>query len=191
MGGISSIIGARAGKANYPKLSDEEVDELTVITSFTSAEIERLWILFNGLEVGGNGTISPQEMLKLPQLRFNPLGQRVIAVSKFHASRYSFRDFLQDLAVFSPQAPYEVKLHFAFKVFDVDGDGKLGRYDLRCLLRALVPPEVTAMDDALVEQIVTNALEEADQDYDHSLDYKEFKAAVAHSDIASKLTISF
>mmetsp|Transcript_56071 Transcript_56071/g.122064 ORF Transcript_56071/g.122064 Transcript_56071/m.122064 type:complete len:197 (+) Transcript_56071:150-740(+) len=174
-------------------LSEEEVDELTVIAAFSAPEIQRLWVLFSELNADQAGCIAHADIIRIPQLRHNPLGQRILAAgaAKLRDQRVSFKDFVVQLSVFSPQTPYEAKLRFAFKVYDFDGDGKLGRDDLTQLTRSLVPPGVTEMDEDFIKFIVDKAMEEADQDGEGALSYDEFRLIVAHSDIASRLTIIF
>mmetsp|Transcript_37575 Transcript_37575/g.62220 ORF Transcript_37575/g.62220 Transcript_37575/m.62220 type:complete len:207 (+) Transcript_37575:138-758(+) len=178
---------------SHKELSAEEVDELTVISAFTASEIKRLWQLFNQLNVDHNGCINRTEMLKLKQLHFNVLGERILSSGaiKTHGGLLAFRDFVSHLSVFAPATPTDLKLRFAFKVYDFDGDQRLGREDLTQLLHALVPQDLDALDDELSQLIVDKTLEEADRDGDQTLNYMEFRAAVAHSDIASKLTIHF
>ena len=76
-------------------------------------------------------------------------------------------------------------------MYDFDGDQKIGRDDLKELLSSLVPKGTDGADSELLEHIVDRTLEEADFDGDGGLNFDEFSRAVAHSDIASKLTISF
>ena len=86
-----------ARKESASRLKDEEVDALTVISTcalgpprapalrwllvnfrghctVTVAEIKRLWQIFNELDLNESGSVSRDEILKLPQLAFNSLG---------------------------------------------------------------------------------------------------------------------
>ena len=47
--------------------------------------MKHLWRLFHAIDSDQSGTISSSEMLTIPQLEFNPLGQRV--VERFVAKR--------------------------------------------------------------------------------------------------------
>jgi len=192
--------------------------------------VQHLWRLFNELDTDNSGNITENEMLTLPQLQFNPLGERV--VKRFHAKRktdrFSFKvrpraaalygrgtsaaaaveltgssqsgraqDFAMSLAVFAPDAPYDQKVKLAFEIFDMDGDGRIGRTDLEALLRALMPANVDELnfseksEEKLVAVVADRVLEESDQDADGVLNLEEFSRAVAHSDIRAKLTIVF
>jgi len=199
--GGTSTLGAAGGgkaKAHVPHLDDEVADAAKVasLSLFSDREIKHLWKLFNQIDADATGSISSDEMLQLPQLKYNPLGKRVIVATfqtKEHksADTLSFNDFVEVLSVFAPAASDQEKLKLAFKVFDFDGDRFLGRSDLEQLITALLPPATTDEDKKLHTHILDEVFREADQDQDEKLSYDEFLKAVAHSDIRSKLTIAF
>ncbi len=170
----------------------------------TPTEIRRLWALFYNLDVDGVGSISRTELMELPQLKYNPLAGRMLKISSIKTApgkRYTFRDFVVLLAVFAPEATYVAKLRFAFKTYDFDNDGKLGRDDLSQLIALLVPDlkrgdaavegAGETADDSLLHFATERCIAEADLDGDGMLNFGEFSEAVAHSDIASKLSIFF
>ena len=170
----------------------------------TPTEIRRLWALFYNLDVDGVGSISRTELMELPQLKYNPLAGRMLKISSIKTApgkRYTFRDFVVLLAVFAPEATYVAKLRFAFKTYDFDNDGKLGRDDLSQLIALLVPDlkrgdaavegAGETADDSLLHFAAERCIAEADLDGDGMLNFGEFSEAVAHSDIASKLSIFF
>ena len=141
--GGTSTLGAAGGgkaKAHVPHLDDEVADAAKVasLSLFSDREIKHLWKLFNQIDADATGSISSDEMLQLPQLKYNPLGKRVIVATfqtKEHksADTLSFNDFVEVLSVFAPAASDQEKLKLAFKVFDFDGDRFLGRSDLEQL----------------------------------------------------------
>ena len=160
------------------------------LSLFSDREIKHLWKLFNQIDADATGSISSDEMLQLPQLKYNPLGKRVIVATfqtKEHksADTLSFNDFVEVLSVFAPAASDQEKLKLAFKVFDFDGDRFLGRSDLEQLITALLRPATTDEDKKLHTHILDEVFREADQDQDEKLSYDEFLKAVAHSDIRS------
>jgi len=91
-----------------------------------------------------------------------------------------------------------VRREVTFCDFD---DGKLGRDDLSQLLALLVPDlkrgdaavegAGETADDSLLHFATERCIAEADLDGDGMLNFGEFSEAVAHSDIASKLSIFF
>ena len=186
----------KEGNQRADTLPDEEAEALAIRCHFEVQEIKNLYIIFNNMDEDKNGTLEYDEMMKLPHLKYNPLGKRVIVATfqtKEHksADTLSFNDFVEVLSVFAPAASDQEKLKLAFKVFDFDGDRFLGRSDLEQLITALLPPATTDEDKKLHTHILDEVFREADQDQDEKLSYDEFLKAVAHSDIRSKLTIAF
>merc|ERR1712013_229328 len=53
-------------------------------------------------------------------------------------NQINFRDFVRTLWVFSERAPAEIKLEFAFRVFDFDGDGRISETDLFHVMTIMV-----------------------------------------------------
>ena len=204
-------------------IDEEVVDELSVKFNFTHKEVRKLYQIFHAVDEDGSGHISREELLSLPQIQYNPLGQRVVAAAfekreqqqknlASNASRVfgsdkdliaamtrssaaggdsdelTFEDFVRVLSPFAPASKAEEKLKLAFRCYDFDGDGKLGRDDLTQLLKTLMPEEVEA---DLVEFAVDKVLEEADVDGAGFLSYEEYRKIVARSDLRAKLTINF
>lgn len=55
----------------------------------------------------------------------------------------SFEDFLDLMSIFSEQAPRDLKVFYAFKIYDFDGDKYIGSDDLGQALRLLTQGELT------------------------------------------------
>ena len=51
----------------------------------TTREVKQLWRLFKALDLDQDSRCSSDEMIRIPHLEFNPLGQRV--VERFVAKR--------------------------------------------------------------------------------------------------------
>lgn len=195
------------------KFIPEALPHTEVINKYAHAVLQ--------VDVDGSGHVSAEEMMQLPQLQFNPLAERVVAASFADRKKQGeadrerlavfgssadlvatmgrgagtskedelhFRDFVMVLSPFAPGASAEKKLRLAFAVYDLDGDGMLGHDDLTQLLRKLLPD---GTEEELLDYVVKEALEEADQDDDGFLSYPEFLQAVRHSDLKAKLTINF
>uniref|UniRef100_T1GYG5 EF-hand domain-containing protein n=1 Tax=Megaselia scalaris TaxID=36166 RepID=T1GYG5_MEGSC len=63
----------------------------------------------------------PRECIeKLPELRENPFRTRICeAFSRDGQGNLSFEDFLDFLSVFSEQAPRDIKVFYAFKIYEL------------------------------------------------------------------------
>lgn len=64
----------------------------------------------------------PRECIeKLPELRENPFRTRICeAFSRDGQGNLSFEDFLDFLSVFSEQAPRDIKVFYAFKIYGME-----------------------------------------------------------------------
>ena len=64
-----------------------------VLRAVTEREVKQLWRLFKEIDRDQNGKVSPEEMMTIPQLEFNPLGKRVVtrAMTKRNSDNLSFK----------------------------------------------------------------------------------------------------
>ena len=73
--------------------------------SVTPNQIERLYSRFTSLDRGDCGTLSRDDLLRIPEIAINPLGERIVN-SFFQedgfSDRLNFRQFLYVLAHFRP-----------------------------------------------------------------------------------------
>lgn len=218
-GGSAAAARAEEDLTQLAGLDQDDADLLAVISAYTEPEIRKLWRIFHSVDVDNSGKISREELMGLNELRYNPLGQRVVSAA-FDSHRLerekaakkpgykrpgssggiseaveaaeaelNFKDFIHVLSPFAAGASADTKLRLAFTVYDFDGDKRLGKSDLSQVLRQLLPKDAPGLED-LVEHVVEVAMREADVDGDGVLDYEEFKKAVANSDIKAKLTFN-
>ncbi|XP_037080459.1 calcium and integrin-binding family member 2-like [Pollicipes pollicipes] len=116
---------------------------------------------------------------KMPELRENPFNRRICMVfSDDRTGNMTFNDFLNMLSALSEEAPRDLKLHYAFQIFDFDGDQAVGVRDLESALYALTRDDL-GQDE--VNVICQKILEEADIDDDQKLNYMEFEHAIARA----------
>ena len=87
----------------------------------------------------------------------------------------TFNDFLDMFSVFSEAAAKEVKAEYAFKIYDFDGDGELGRQDLLTTARTLSGGE---LEESEMKLIVDKVMEEVDDDMDGTVSLAEFQQIV-------------
>jgi Ca2+-binding EF-hand superfamily protein len=99
-------------------LRPEEVEELHQISGFSTAEVRRMYLRFIKLDSRKVGTVSKEDVMRIPELAMNPLVDRIMHVLGLeNRSRLNFTEFLQSLAPFSRSAPKELKLK-GMQVFD-------------------------------------------------------------------------
>ncbi|EEB12837.1 predicted protein [Pediculus humanus corporis] len=123
--------------------------------------------------------VSMEEVLKLPELRENPFRQRICEVfSNDGKGNLTFEDFLDLLSVFSEHAPRDIKVFYAFKIYDFDGDQHIGHKDLELALRLLTRNELTPEE---ISQVCEKVIEESDVDGDGKLSFMEFEHVITRA----------
>lgn len=97
-----------------------------------------------------------------------------------------FREFISGLSAFSSKGNKDEKLHFAFKVYDIDRDGYISNGELFLVLKMMVGSN---LKDVQLQQIVDKTIMEADKDGDGKINFQEFKGMVESTDISMSLTL--
>jgi calcineurin B homologous protein 1 len=85
---------------------DSQNDLLNIgsIFSVTPNQIERLYSRFTSLDRGNSGTLSREDLLRIPELAINPLGDRIVHAffQEGTGDSINFLQFMQVLAHFRP-----------------------------------------------------------------------------------------
>ncbi|XP_066587463.1 calcium and integrin-binding family member 3-like [Prorops nasuta] len=179
--------------------SEEQLEDYQDCTFFTRKEILRIFKRFR--EMGDPGMI-PRVMTsqdastvrlplsylaRIPELKENPFRQRISEVftKGQESSGYSanaegicFEEFLEMMSVFSEHAPRDLKVFYAFRIYDFDDDGVLGLRDLEHACRQLVQGGLSTEE---VDIVCRKILEESDIDCDGALSYLEFEHVVTRA----------
>ncbi|KAL3242290.1 hypothetical protein MRX96_021332 [Rhipicephalus microplus] len=152
-------------------LQEEEIQEIQQETGFSPNQIERLYSRFTSLDKTDNGTLSREDFLRIPELAINPLGDRIVHAFFMDAydDRINFRQFVRVLSRFRPLKKNkenklnsrEEKLHFAFKMYDLDDDNKISRDELLAVLHMMVGANIS---DEQLASIADRTIMEADKD---------------------------
>ncbi|XP_066995493.1 calcium and integrin-binding family member 2 [Anabrus simplex] len=170
--------------------TEEQFEDYQDCTFFTRKEILRVHKRFREVSpelvpkcMTGNEPVTihvPREKIEmLPELRENPFRQRICEVfSRDGKGNLSFEDFLDLLSVFSEQAPRDIKVFYAFKIYDFDGDQHLGPNDLEQTLRLLTHNELTPEE---MLQVCEKVVEESDVDGDGKLSFMEFEHVITRA----------
>ncbi|VFV23324.1 calcium-binding protein p22 [Lynx pardinus] len=195
-----SVMGSRASTL----LRDEELEEIKKETGFSHSQITRLYSRFTSLDKGENGTLSREDFQRIPELAINPLGDRIInAFFPEGEDQVNFRGFMRTLAHFRPIEDNEKskdvngpeplnsrsnKLHFAFRLYDLDKDDKISRDELLQVLRMMVGVNIS---DEQLGSIADRTIQEADQDGDSAISFTEFVKVLEKVDVEQKMSIRF
>jgi calcineurin B family protein 1 len=80
------------------------------------------------------------------------------------------------------------KLHFAFRMYDLDGDEMISRDELLAVLSMMVGSNIS--QDQL-QSIAHRTISEADSDKDGLISFEEFVQALEKTDVEQKMSIRF
>ncbi|CAB0035904.1 unnamed protein product, partial [Trichogramma brassicae] len=157
--------------------SEEQLEDYQDCTYFTRKEILRLYKRFREMADPGMvpRSMTPHEAssLRLPLdylARIPELKVCVCVIENDENLGICFEDFLEMMSVFSEHAPRDLKVYYAFRIYDFDEDGLVGLSDLERTCRQLVRG---ALADDEVMTVCQKVLEESDIDGDGALSYLE------------------
>ncbi|WOL20305.1 calcineurin subunit B isoform X1 [Canna indica] len=149
---------------------------------FSQQEIVALYNRFCQLDRTAKGFISSDEFLSIPEFSLNPLSQRLLKM----VDGFNFKDFVAFLSAFSPKSTTQQKIEFIFKVYDVDGKGRVTFKDLLEVLRDLTG---SFMSEAQREKVLSQVLEEAGYSRDSALLLQDFIKILSRSDLKMEVEV--
>jgi len=169
------------GKAQS-KLSQEDLSELTRHTKFDKKELQQWYKGF--LKDCPSGTLSKEEFQKIYK-QFFPFGDpstfanHVFKVFDSDASgTIDFKEFIVALSVTS-RGKMEDKLDWAFKLYDIDGDGKITYHEMLQIVESIYKMVGSMVklpeDEDTPEKRVKKFFRLMKKDESESLDMAEFK----------------
>ncbi|KAJ8678813.1 hypothetical protein QAD02_014600 [Eretmocerus hayati] len=181
--------------------TEEQLEDYQDCTYFTRKEILRLHKRFREMADPGmvprsmtaheasNLRLPLDYLARIPELKENPFRERIGQVftrsalepSQHHQARddgICFEDFLEMMSVFSEHAPRDLKVFYAFRIYDFDEDGLVGLNDLDMACRQLVRG---GLNDDEVSTVCQKILEESDIDGDGALSFIEFEHVVTRA----------
>jgi len=190
---------------NYRSSLQLQAEDITAIqeeTGFNQNQIERLYSRFSSLDKQDKGFLSREDFLRIPELAINPLGDRIVHAFFYESKngdddKVDFKDFVRVLAHFRPIKKNAdlnkvntrmEKLHFAFRMYDLDGDDKISKQELLAVLTMMVGQNIST------EQLVSIAertIMEADLDKDDLISFEEFAHVLEKTDVEQKMSIRF
>ncbi|KAF8730088.1 hypothetical protein HU200_017054 [Digitaria exilis] len=149
---------------------------------FSQQEIVSLYERFCQLDRSAKGFISEDEFLSIPEFSLNPLSKRLLRM----VDGLNFKDFVAFLSTFSAKASLRQKIELIFKVYDIDGKGKVTFKDL---LEVLQDQTGSFMSDEQREQVVTKVLEEAGYAKDYSFSVEDFIQIIDHPGLKMEVEV--
>ena len=105
---------------------------MEAVEGFTLEEVSRLHKRFQKLDKDRSDTLCVEEFLALPELKENPLVQRVVQVfDADNNGEVNFSEFVSGLAMFTTKnVDKQKKLKFLFNIYDLDRDGLISNSEL-------------------------------------------------------------
>lgn len=149
-------------------------------TTFTPTEIKRIYKRFIALDTFKRGYVTASDLLTIPEIDKNPLGERICKVFEQRSGEDSltmvdFKEFVKAMSTFHTKPDYPgvdpretelQKLKFLFKVYDHDGDGLLSSEEVRAVVKKIVG---TNIDETHLHQIVDRTLADLEGTYENEV----------------------
>merc|ERR1712058_41210 len=182
------------------QLQPEDISVIQEETGFNQRQIERLYCRFLGLDKQDKGYLSRKDFLRIPELAINPLGDRIVHAffqesKNTDEEKVDFKDFVRVVAHFRPVKKNPTKnklntrmekLHFAFRMYDLDGDDKISKEELLAVLTMMVGANISPEQ---LLSIAERTILEADEDKDDLISFEEFVKVLERTDVEQKMSI--
>ena len=154
---------------------------------FSKEELKILLKNFKQLDKDNSGFIEPNELFDHPDLKDNPIVQRIICVFDENIDGcISFYEFVNGLTALTSGSNPVDKYKFAFKIYDYNQDGEISNGDLFHVIKLLVKD---TLPDIYIQQIVDRTMQAADIDHDGVLSFEEFILFVQSSNLEELFTM--
>ncbi|XP_005101818.1 calcium and integrin-binding protein 1 [Aplysia californica] len=162
--------------------TEEELDDYQTLTYLSKKEILHVHKRFKAISPGlveadKNAKLPFTKIRELPELKVNPFRDQICKVFSSSGDGMTFEDFLDMMSVFSDGAPKNVKVEYAFRVYDFDGDDLISDEDLKNVIECLTGANKLTEDE--MQQLIDNIMEEADLDDDKTLSFAEFEHVIS------------
>lgn len=182
-------------------LQEDEIRLIAEETGFSRNQIVRLYSRFLSLDRQSRGYLDREDLLRIPELAINPLGDRIVDAfftdkQEEIDKKINFRDFMRVLAHFRPISASQnlkinsrdEKLRLAFSIYDLDKSGYITQDEFKVILNMMVGSNITPEQ---LECIAERTINEADSDNDGKISFEEFCKAMEKTDIEQKMSIRF
>lgn len=120
------------------------------------------------------------------------LKDNIAFVEKMGHKRYiTFAEFAKKMSLFNPRTDIEDKIHFYFRIFDVDEDKKIKKDDLHNVMRMLFGKNISEEEmDKLTEKVFLEVLQSSSAEKDY-LDADDLQKVLYSTDIEHKCSMHF
>ena len=163
----------------------EEMEEYLDLTYLSKGEILRAYENFLKMDPI---KVTQNRQARIPcdrirssteELKLNPFGDRICKVFSSRSDGFmTFDDYLDMYSAMSEDASKDVKTSFAFRIYDFDGDGVIGKDDIKCAVDRLLYNDDKHLTKAETAGLIDSLLHEVDNDEDGAICYPEFQQAM-------------
>eukprot|EP01018_Ginkgo_biloba_P021704 Gb_13481 [translate_table: standard] len=129
MGRMSSIFKYKSSRKVHriPHLPPEEGQRYIDKTPFSEPEINRIYSKFCSMTGGVSEVVTTEQIVGMEEFRANPFALRICELfSEDGSGRLNFEKFVNIFSAFSVRTPAEVRMIWAFAIWDFDGDDLIG-----------------------------------------------------------------
>jgi len=166
-----------------------EMSAADIPANFNADEVRRLGKRFRKLDLDNSGSLSVEEFMSLPELKQNPLVQRVIEIFDDDGNgEVDFQEFIHGVSQFSVKGDQTSKLKFAFRMYDIDNDGFISNGELFQVMKVITGTNLT---DSQLQQMVDKTILLADLDQDGRVSFEEFAQFVGGGEAQGKMVGHF
>ncbi|CAF1129143.1 unnamed protein product [Rotaria sordida] len=181
-------------------LQQDDLQNICQQTGFAVKQVQRLYSRFKTLDKRDCGYLTRENLLCIPEVNINPLGERLIDVimeDYGENNQINFKQFIFLLAKFrrakfkSSITEYNTrdsKLRFLFDMYDRNHDMKIDRNELLEVLKMMVGGNI---HDDQIATIADHTINELDTDGDKSITFEEFCKTLERIDADDKMSMKF
>ncbi|KAK7100973.1 calcium and integrin-binding protein 1-like [Littorina saxatilis] len=174
--------------------TEQELDNYQALTYLSKRAILNVYKRFSSLNPTAilhdkNARMPFSTVTDIQELRANPFKDQLMKVFSSSPDGMTFEDFLDMISVFSDEAPKSVKVEYAFRIYDFDGDDMISSNDLKEVINRLTGDD-NAFTEGEMQLLIDNILEESDLDVDDALSFAEFEHVISKApDFSSSFRI--
>jgi len=133
-----------------------------MLTGMSRVYINKVYQIWCSYDTDGDGHLSKEEFLNIPEIHHSPLRERLYLMLDLAAhgvgssGEVTFNAFVLLLSVMSIDGPLDQKMIYAFRMIDINDDGRIDPADLKEYLSL-----ITNFDASVDEEQRNNLLDRA------------------------------
>ncbi|XP_024517853.1 calcium and integrin-binding family member 3 isoform X2 [Selaginella moellendorffii] len=169
-----------------PQLSAEDMGYYTENSFFSAREVAVLYKKFHAMCKEGWNVLTHEDLTSIEEMLANPFAPRILELFSEDGSGFlTFEKFVNMAGVFSAKSPPEVKMIWAFALWDFDGDDVIGDESLADDLKQGIslitqtdessnPSALATLGEEQIDEVVSRVLQEIDPN-NYGLNYADFR----------------